>query len=194
MRRRDRGRGRRAAASATRRSRRNHDSCRRAYRRVAATVSARASLVGQLPVEHAQHLRVPERARRGAPQAQAAVLQRAHLVDQPAPPHPLDPRRDPGVEDVAGHVEADLDGGQRVGARRAASPGTGRPVSSTDLEGAHDPPAVGGQDRGGGRRVDARRAGRAARPAPTAASSASSRARTAGSVGGISRPSSTART
>ena len=63
-----------------------------------------------------------------------------------------------------------------------------------DLQRAHHPAAVPGQDRGRGVRVDAAPAGRAARPAPAAASSASSRARTAGSVGGISSRSSTART
>ena len=103
--------------------------------------------------------RAPARSRapatRCGPRAGPVASERADLVDEPGVPHPVDPRVDPGVEHVARR-------GRARSARRvpsSASTDSGSVAENAaaqldHLERPHDPPAVGRQDRRGGRRVE----------------------------------------
>ena len=106
-----------------------------------------------LPVEVAQHLLVAERAARRLAVAQSARDQLAHLGLEAGRHMRVDPGLDAAVEFLARQREADLDGGVA-----AVVAGEGRAERAAgqldDLQGAHDPAAVAGQDRGGGGRVE----------------------------------------
>ena len=131
-----------ASSQRTRGSRRNQDRCRRTNRRVAVTVCSRAS-VG---VAEREHLLVAQRPAGRRPVPQPDPLQRAHLGDQAAGPHPVHPGRDPVVE--VGPVESDVDGVvplDRLRQRRRE-----RPAGQLDhLERPYQPAAVRRQDSPG---------------------------------------------
>ena len=126
--------------------------------------------------------------------AEARSRQRAHLVDEPLLPHPVDAllrcahrARRAGCRGRRGPT-----GSTSVGSGSARDERLARDLD--DLQRAHDAAAVGRQDRLGGRRVHLGAGAHAVARARPSASSASSRARTSGSVPGKRRSSSTADT
>ena len=144
-------------------------------------------------VELVEDLLVAQRPRRGPALAQArASPARATSSTSPAANIRVTRGVDPRVE-----LARCRGRGRAARCRSAAGPGRGHGRGERaagqldDLQRAHDPAAVAGQDRGRGDAGRARPAGRAARRAD-AASSASSRARMSGSVPGNSRSSRTA--
>ena len=163
-------RGRDACGSqATRRSRRNHDSCRRANRRVAATCLGARLVSVELAASMPQHLRVAERpATPSAPSRSPRASSARDLVDQPVAPHPV--RRGRAIRSSRtsrGTSRPTWTAGARVVAVGAGSPRNGRPVSSTTSSARTTRRPLRRQDRARRRRGRARRAGRAARPAPS---------------------------
>jgi hypothetical protein len=113
-------------------------------------------LQGELAVQVAEHLLVAQGAAGGLAFAQARADQGAHLGLEAGLPHVVDPGGDALVEVGAGQGEADLDGGMVRTRRLEGGHGGGERAAGDldDLKGAHDAPAVGGQDRGGRGRVE----------------------------------------
>ena len=156
-----------ASNHVTRGSRRNHERCRRTRRRVATTIrrraSARAAGSGVGPgsgrrrigtVEDLEELAVADGASGGLAVAQPRGGEPADLVEQPGREHAVDALLDAGVELGGVAVEPDEHGAVPGCAGAGQARRERRPGDLHDLQGAHDPAAVAGQDSGGRVGVD----------------------------------------
>ena len=108
---------------------------------------------GELAVQVAEHLLVPQRAAGGLAVPQAVADEFPHLGLEACLPHRLDAGGDPLVEFRTGQGEAELHRGTDLS---VAGHGRGeRAAGQLDhLEGAHDAAAVAGQDGYGRGRVE----------------------------------------